>query len=174
MRIIGPESASRETVMLNLPANTNTLFKTTMFPLLWDKAEMYTIDPVGVVAQSGKETAWGNFGTKVTAGFCNSCGLKIPEHMRSFIPGVTDEDNPLTHQIFPNWEVGIEAQVQHLRAYTGWPVMEFITIVDPRYGLVKNKWIENWSELGGVGRWAPAPDYGVRIEEIMKRLQGKV
>jgi N-acetylmuramoyl-L-alanine amidase len=166
MRIIGPTSVAADIVRANLAAHfsPHARFIAEMFPALWSAGEKYSVDPVGVVAQSYKETAGGNYTGAVRPQFYNTCGLKI-RHL-----GVLPEasgDQPLARSMFASWEVGAEAHVQHLRAYAGWPV-EGALIVDPRYWLVSGSRLENWSDLGT--RWAPSPTYGKEIETIMTRL----
>jgi N-acetylmuramoyl-L-alanine amidase len=168
MRIIGPPSASADIVLAHLATHfsVHARFTAEMFPALWEAGEKYSIDPVGVVAQSYKETAGGKFTGVVRPEFYNTCGLKI-RHL-----GVLPEasgDLPLAHSMFASWEVGAEAHVQHLRAYAGWPVDRGL-IVDPRYRYVTGSRLENWSELGT--RWAPSPTYGTEIETIMTQLRG--
>lgn len=169
MRIIGPPSADRETVRSNLSTmSLHARFLGEMFLPLWEAALAYDIDPVGVIAQSYKETGGGVFGGKVKPEFYNTCGLKI-RHQPLF-PGLTDGDNPLAHQMFPSWSVGAVAHVQHLRAYAGWPVADLV--VDPRYVFVIGKHIvESFAELGG--KWAPSPSYGTELETIARQLQGR-
>ena len=141
-------------------------FTQEMFPALWDAALRYGVDPVGLVAQSYKETGKGNFGGQVKPQFYNTAGIKI-RHVGLF-PGVTDDDRPLAHQMFPNWEVGAVAQAQHICAYASKPITGEL-IVDPRYTLVaKNLNLKHWTDLGG--RWAPSPTYGTEIENILTTL----
>ena len=60
------------------------------------------------------------------------------------------------------------AQVQHLRAYAGWPVDGLI--VDPRYVWVIGKHrCETFQELGG--KWAPSATYGTELVAIANRLR---
>jgi hypothetical protein len=169
VRIIGPPSAARAHVLQRVAAEqpvAHERFLLEMFPALWDAAVAYDIDPVGVIAQSGKETSWGRFSGKVLPGFYNTCGLKN-RHLGLF-PGLDDADWPLAHARFASWETGAVAHVQHLCGYAGLPVHGLI--VDPRYWLVAGKHrLENWSELGG--KWAPAPSYGTELETVMRRLQ---
>jgi len=137
-----------------------------MFDPLWAAALKYGVDPVGVIAQSGKETGWGNFGGNVRPEFYNTAGIKI--RWQNLYPGVTDDDKPLAHSMFASWAVGAEAHVQHLRAYAGWPVTDQL-IVDPRYVFVTQHRCENFEELGG--KWAPALSYGPELVAIARSLQ---
>jgi hypothetical protein len=166
MRLIGPPSATKDTVLANLAGlKPHPRFTGDMFPELWDAAEFYGIDPVGVVAQSYKETGGGTFGGAVLPQFFNPCGLKI---RNVGIRPETTGDQPLAHAMFPSWEVGATAHVQHLCAYAGMPAHGLI--VDPRYAYVVGKHaLENWSELGG--KWAPSPFYGIEIESLMETLR---
>lgn len=175
MRIIGPPSAalSLVTERINaMGASVHPRFLTEMVEPLWSAGLLYAIDPVGLVAQSAKETGWGNFRGAVPALFMNTCGLKVrePAYVKSVI-GTTNDDHTLLHAQFPSWRIGAIAHAQHVRAYAGWPVADGDDVYSPRYHLVVGKSrLENWSEFGS-GRWAPAADYGVRVEEIMARLR---
>lgn len=169
MRIIGPPSATKEKVLANVQVRpgVHARFINEMFEPLWAEALYYGIDPVGVIAQSGKETAWGNFTGNVQPGFFNTGGIKVRN--QPMFPGVTTGDNPLAHQMFANWQNGAEAHVQHLRAYAGWPVTE-VHIVDPRYQFVNPALrLENFEDLGG--KWAPSASYGVELVAIARQLQ---
>jgi hypothetical protein len=174
MRIIGPPSASNSQVLRNVQlAGATTLFTGVMFTHLWDAAINYGIDPVGMVAQSFKETGGGSYRGKVKPEFYNTAGIKV-RHMDLF-PGVTDNDNPLAHQMFPNWQTGAEAHAQHLCAYAGVDVLSMgVLLVDPRYFYARKtspiNWCENWSDFGN-GAWAPGPTYGTDLETLMRRLQ---
>lgn len=166
MRIIGPPSATLAIVTAAIQgrAGVAPLFIEDMLPVLWAAGLKYGIDPVGMVAQSAKETNWGNFTGKVQPEFYNTSGIKI-RHQALF-PGITDGNSPLAHTMFPNWETGAEAHAQHLRAYAGWPVDDLI--VDPRYVYVRAS-LENFEELGG--KWAPSPSYGTELVSIARTLQ---
>jgi N-acetylmuramoyl-L-alanine amidase len=163
--IINLPTAPRERVLANLPDTVHPRFVDEMFPVLWAAALEYGIDPVGMVAQSGKETKWGDFMGQVLPQFYNTAGIKIRH--QSLFPGITDGDRPLAHQMFPNWTVGAMAHAQHLRIYAGKPVLGLV--VDPRYHLVGPPPVSTWAELGG--RWAPSLTYGLEIEAIMNRLR---
>jgi hypothetical protein len=125
-------------------------------------ARTLPIDPVGLVAQSYKETGAGAFGGKVSPRFYNTAGIKV-RHTDIF-PGTTDDDRPLAHQMVSNWEVGAAAHAQHVRAYAGCPISGEL-IVDPRYVWVNGKFkLTEWSDLSG--NWAPLPDLWVRSRRV--------
>jgi N-acetylmuramoyl-L-alanine amidase len=167
MRIIGPASATLDKVRANLTAMGATpLFINDILPQVWVAAERQYLDPVGLVAQSYKETGGGKFGRATTPKHFNTCGLKNYD-----VTGQADDD-PNAHAKFPpGWVVGAMAHAQHVRAYAGWPVSQFEVILSPRYVWVVGKYkLQNWSEFGG-GRWAPSVTYGAEIEVLMARLQ---
>lgn len=167
MRIIGPPSTQWGKVQANLlKLQATPLFADFIAPVVWQAAVDLIVDPVGAVAQAYKESGAGKFGGKVNPRFYNPCGLKI-RHQDLFPE--TAGDNPLAHQMFPNWQTGALAQVQHLRAYAGWPIEGLI--VDPRYTYVINAGhaCVTFQELGG--KWAPSPSYGVEIVDIAAKLR---
>jgi hypothetical protein len=174
MRIIGPPSAINKDVTLLMNSWKNNgrispLFLEEIFPFEWKWGLEYHIDPVGLIAQSYKETGGGKFRGRIPVEFYNPCGLKI-RHM-GVLSG-TGGDMPLAHQMFPNWDVGCLAHVQHVAAYASWVPNELgVPLVDPRYSYVAEDMLklEDWAELGG--RWAPSPTYGSEIETLMKEIQ---
>lgn len=168
MRIIGPPSASREQINAIVPTmNVDPRFTNDILPALWKAAVDLHVDPVGVVAQSYKETGGGRFGGRVRAEHYNTAGIKV-RHL-GYGGTTTLGDEQLAHAAFASWDVGALAHVQHLRAYAGWPVDGLI--VDPRYWLVAGRqWCETFEELGG--KWAPSPTYGTELVAIARRLQG--
>jgi N-acetylmuramoyl-L-alanine amidase len=146
-----------------------------MAPALWAAGMEYGIDPVGMVAQSGKETGWGQYPGAVRDWFYNTAGIKVRyiDRVRALVAGITgvpvdqvSADHPLVHAQFPNWTVGAMAHAQHLRAYAGSQIVGLV--VDPRYTLVGPPYVSTWAGLGG--RWAPSATYGTEIEAIMERL----
>lgn len=168
MRIIGPPSAPQATVLAALgKLNPAPLFVQDIAPALWQAGLDYTIDPVGMIAQSYKETGAGRFGGAVDARWCNTAGIKV--RYVGKVPGVDDGDRPLAHQQFPGWRVGARAQAQHLRAYAGWPLDPAELVVDPRYDYVTGQRCEQWEDLGG--RWAPSPTYGAEVVVLARTLQ---
>ena len=167
MRIVGPPSMTLANVNHALAKLTATpLFTAHIVPELWKWGIALTIDPVGAIAQSYKETGKGHFQGKVPDKFYNPCGLKIK--YPSIVEG-TGGDETLAHQMFPSWEVGCLAQIQHLRAYAGWELPEDMINVDPRYEwVIGNHACAHFHELGG--KWAPSLSYGTEIESIMVRI----
>ena len=168
MNILSPTTAPRTTVETNLPVEATVLFRNAMLPELWSAAVEYGVDPVGMVAQAGHETGWGVYAGRVKPWFYNTAGIKV-RHVNDVLAilGSDDGDHPLVHQQFPNWQVGAAAHAQHLRAYCNLPVDG--PIVDPRYIYVIGRHqAVTWADLGG--KWAPAADYGQRIEDIIGRL----
>lgn len=171
MRIIGPPSATYNTVSNNLTRNGWDFFRNNMFEPLWMTAYDYGIDPVGVVAQSLHETGNGKFTGNVQPWFYNTAGIKVYNTTAvKALLGSSNDDHPLLHAQFANWWVGAEAHVQHLRAYAGWAVEDGTEVVDPRYVHIVGKRLTHFSELGGVGSWAPRPEYGLLVEAKMKEI----
>lgn len=174
MRIMGPATADRAKAFGKLAAfSPSPLFVDTIAPAVWQAALRYGIDPVGAVAQSAKETGWGKFPGAITAQWRNTCGLKVREDgmVRSLL-GTTNFDHALVHAQFGSWETGAAAHMHHLRAYAGCPIVGE-PVLSPRYDYVIGKApLLNFEDLGGVGRWAPASDYGIRLVEIANKLSG--
>lgn len=177
MRIIGPPSVPRASVLARLQewqtdGRVHARFVDEMFEPLWRTAHIYGIDPVGIVAQSYKETAGGKFGGRIDHRWCNTCGLKI-RHV-GIVPAA-DGGRALAHAMFASWAVGALAHVQHVCAYAGLradlicAAFPEVPIVDPRFELVSGPPLENWWELSG--RWAPSPTYGSEIEAVMTLLR---
>lgn len=166
MNIVGGPSAAWDKVISNLPVAASVGFREHMFPALWAAASAHGIDPVGMIAQSGKETGWGTFRGQVRPEFHNTCGLKVSAQQMKLFPGVTDGDNPLAHAMFASWDVGAWAHAQHLCAYAGHPVRGLI--VDPRYNLVTKGVAKTWGALGT--RWAPSATYGEEIAAMVREL----
>jgi hypothetical protein len=173
VKIIGPPSASKATVVKNLVAlgPGYERFRDEMFGPLWAVAQEYVIDPVGMVAQSAKETAWGRFTGKARPWQHNTAGIKLhPDAIPAVMAmlGTTDTNHTLVHSQFASWWHGAEVHAQHLRAYAGIPVVT--RIYDPRYGaaIATGKTATEWS---GLTVWAEGnPLYGVQVEQIMGRL----
>jgi hypothetical protein len=152
------------------------LFVNDMLPALWKAALRYGIDPLVMVAQAAHETGWGRFAGRVKASQCNPCGLKVhnlPEIMA--LLNTTDSDHTLCHANFPSWAVGAEAHAQHLRVYGGNPVDSGMLVVDPRYWVVAgiNERTGRAPAVSVVdlgGKWAPSPDYGLRVQSMADRI----
>lgn len=172
MRILGPPTASWDTVRANLiKLGAAALFVDQIAPAVWTAARRHCVDPVGAIAQAFKETGGGRFGGRVKPEFYNPCGLKLRH------PGLfpeTSGDQPLAHSQFASWLVGCEAFVQHLLAYTGCLVEDAgYLVVDPRvvFVLGNNYRVETFEELSG--KWAPSTRYGTEIIAIANQLMAE-
>lgn len=169
MRILGPPSSTREAVLSRLPRlGAAPLFIQQMFPALWAAAVRYSVDPVGVVAQSFKETGGGAFGRLVPPTFYNTAGLKL-RHPNANLG--TSGEVTLAHAQFVSWQHGAEAHVQHLLAYAGTLDMTSSSylVVDPRAVFVVGRYrVETFEELGG--KWAPSLSYGTELVAVAQSL----
>jgi N-acetylmuramoyl-L-alanine amidase len=71
--------------------------------------------------------------------------------------------------VFPTPQAGIEAQIQHLYAYsTSLPLPANTVQIDPRFGLVTRGIAPAWENLSG--RWASDASYGTKIIAIYNDL----
>lgn len=134
---------------------------------LWDAGLVTGTDPVVLAAQCALETNWGRFGGVITAEYNNTCGLKT---------ATATGDRPEDHQRFPAdpygrpW-LGALAHAHHLRLYCGFPVpydtpdprAKFVAPGTAGFGTVRYV-----TDLGG--RWAPASDYGAKVDQIIRRF----
>lgn len=169
MKILGPPTATLTTVRSATAAlNPHPRFLDEMLLPLWKAAMELGIDPVVMVAQSAKETAWGRFGRAVTPAHFNTAGIK-----RYDITDLADDD-PNAHARFASWRVGAMAHGQHLRAYAGVYFPTETLILSPRYDLVvaantTRGIARSVEELSG--RWAvPGTTYGPEVVAMAKRL----
>jgi N-acetylmuramoyl-L-alanine amidase len=136
---------------------------------LWDAGLQTGVDPVVLAAQCGHETGYGRFGGAVDESFGNTCGLKIRNPVA---------DRPEDHARFAidQWgypHVGALAHAHHLRLYCGLPVPD--DTPDPRAVWIKPGTagygaVQMVERLGR--RWAPAEDYGVKVADIVRKIQG--
>lgn len=109
-------------------------------------------------AQMCLETGFLRFGGLVQEEWNNFCGLGAmgPEH-----PG----------EIFETEQLGVRAHIQHLQAYATTEDIKLNNeLIDPRYNWVhKTKFVEDiW---GLAGTWATDPDYGIKIDAILNRME---
>lgn len=168
MNIIGPPSASLAVVLRKLrEQNRGSVFVDLMVPALYEEGLKWGVDPVVMIAQSAKETAWGTFPGKVKGWFNNTAGIKVHPVEQAMYPGVTDGDNPLAHERFASWTMGARAQAQHLRRYAGMPVPDD-EVVYSRHWVVQLYRLKTVFDLSG--RWAPSPTYGSEIADIARTL----
>jgi hypothetical protein len=130
-------------------------------PFAYDFARLYVEEAAveGVnhdiaFSQMCLETGFLAFGGLVKPDMNNYCGLG------AIGPGQEGE-------IFPSPQIGIRAQIQHLKAYaTEDPPKQ--ELVDPRY-----RWVRYGSAptiYGLAGSWAADKDYGKKIKNILDNL----
>ncbi|MCQ2592051.1 MAG: glucosaminidase domain-containing protein [Treponema sp.] len=109
-------------------------------------------------AQMCLETGYLRFGGLVQPEFHNYCGL-----------GAMDAEHPGC--VFETEQLGVRAHIQHLQAYaTTEDVVLNNELIDPRYSWVhKTKFVETIDGLSGT--WATDPNYAVKIEKILCRME---
>lgn len=180
MRIIGPATATEAVVLRGFrdqiakratAATVGEALATATEVVGWEytHAQRYRLDPVGLVAQVALETGWLLFGGRLDGRWRNPAGIRVrdPRIVSTFLPQA-DPDHPLTHAMFPSWNVGCLAHVQHVAAYCGVLDWADSPVVDPRVSYVTAPAAEVWHDLGG--RWAPAADYGEQVERVAATL----
>lgn len=109
-------------------------------------------------AQMCLETGYLHYGNLVTPDMNNFCGL-----------GAMDAEHPGC--VFPTPTIGVRAHIQHLQAYATTEEISLNNdLVDPRYGWVhKTKYTKDiW---GLAGTWATDPNYAVKIDNNLKRME---
>ncbi len=129
-------------------------------PLYYSVSVARGVDPAVTYTQSAKETNFMRFGGVLDASYFNPCGLKTTV-------GGGDKD-PEAHTRFSSWEEGIEAQVDHLALYSGAKDYPKTNTPDPRHFATIHGKSPMVEELGG--KWAPSPNYGIEIVEMMNVL----
>lgn len=128
----------------------------------WKYGELTGIRPDVLYAQAAKETAYGNYGGKVTPEMNNFAGIKKY--------GATG-DEPEDHESFATRDDGVRAHFNHMCAYVGLaPIGE----VHERYNSVKSlSWagsVKNVEALGG--KWCPDLYYGYAIvRDLLQDMQ---
>jgi len=96
---------------------------------------------------------------------------RMPRQNNNF-SGIGAVDNGSGSAAFPTAELGVRAQIQHLRAYAD-PTVNVFTLnrplVDPRFDLVGKGVAPGWGDFGG-GVWASDPGYSSRIHQLYDGL----
>jgi N-acetylmuramoyl-L-alanine amidase len=167
--IMGAPSASYAVVRNNALSNSPSQWYLRALVALWDAGLETGVDPVVLAAQCALETGWGRFGGAMRETHGNTCGLKTRN-----ATGDTAADLAkfmIDSNGYPC--VGARAHAHHLRLYSGFPVPadtpdERACFVQP--GTAGFGSALNVADLGG--KWAPARDYGKKIEIIIQRLRG--
>lgn len=127
--------------------------------LFYEISVDYGVDPAVAFAQACKETAFGRYGGVLDRNFHNPGAIKTAK-------GGPNED-PCSHQRFPNWRRGITAQVQHLALYAG-KIIDPKKIVDPRHFQSIKGTAKTAQALSG--KWAGL-GYGEDLEKRITELQ---
>lgn len=112
-------------------------------------------------AQMCLETGFLRFGGLVQEEWNNFCGL-----------GAMSAENP--GERFETEQLGVRAHIQHLQAYATTEDIKLNNeLIDPRYNWVhKTKFIDDiW---GLAGTWATDPDYGIKIDAILTRMEAMI
>ena len=117
------------------------------------------INPDVIFAQAMIETGWLKFGGQVSAEQCNFAGIGA---LDSGISGAS-------FNTFGNCSVqmGIRAQVQHLKAYSSHNPLNN-GCIDPRFSLVRRGSAPFVEDLSG--KWASDPLYGRKIRTLLDTL----
>ncbi len=104
------------------------------------------------------ETGFLRFGNLVTAEMHNYCGL-----------GAMDAEHP--GEVFANEKEGVRAHIQHLHAYATTEDIELVnTCIDRRYKYVRPR--GKAPDINGLsGTWAMDPNYAVKLEQMLQRLE---
>ena len=137
------------------------------FTTLYDEAVAEGVSPELLFAQVMKETAWLQFGGDVTIGQFNFGGL-----------GATG--GGAAGASFPTVQIGLRAQVQHLRAYadsSATPQALSHSLVDPRFTYVRKGsavYVEHLGIQENPQRtgWATARSYGNDLASMIDRYFG--
>lgn len=103
------------------------------------------------------ETAFLRFGGQVKPEQNNFCGLGAV-------------DGGVAGASFPDIRAGVQAHIQHLKAYASTDPINQLPIVDPRFNLVKRGVAPLVKDL--AGRWASDREYGIKIMALVRRLHG--
>ncbi len=129
--------------------------------LYWEYAKEHgKVNPAIAYVQSAKETAYGNFGGVLNAGYKNPCGMKTST-------GGADSD-PNAHEKFETWEDGVKAHLDHLALYAGAKGYPRSNTTDPRHFVtIKGKAV-TVNSLGG--NWAPSTTYGEEVNKLYRNL----
>ena len=163
-KIMGTAKATAERMKAYIKAKNPAVAQTVldMIPLYLSEGKAEGVRGDIAFAQSCLET--GNFafsGSAVTLSQNNFCGM-----------GVTS--NGMKGNSFDTPQLGIRAQVQHLKAYASTEVLKN-TCVDPRFKYVTRgcseyvEWLGQKENPNGKG-WATGDEYGKKILAILKGI----
>ncbi len=165
-KIMGTAAATAAQMESYIKAANPSVAKSvlTMLPLYLSEGKAEGVRGDIAFAQSCLET--GNFafsGSAVTLDQNNFCGM-----------GVTG--NGMKGNSFDTPQLGIRAQIQHLKAYASTEALAN-TCIDPRFKYVTRgaapyvEWLGSQENPQGVG-WATGAGYGAKILAILKKIVG--
>jgi hypothetical protein len=128
--------------------------------LYYDVSLSAGVDPAVSYAQSYLETGGGRFGGILDASYCNPCGMKKGS-------GGLDQDASV-YTRFPDWQTGIQAQVDHLALYAGAPGYPKADTPDPRHFAFIEGTAPTVNDL--TGKWAVDPCYAQKITALIDEM----
>jgi len=99
-------------------------------------------------------------------GFLRFGGLVQPEQNNFAGIGATGLGN--SGHSFNGIEEGVRAHIQHLKAYASTAPLHY-ACVDPRFGKVSRGSARSAADL--AGKWAMDPEYGLKLENLIKRMK---
>lgn len=134
--------------------NINKSYAKKLAKLYIQEAEVEGVNHDIAFAQMCHETNFLSFGNQVSKKQNNFSGL-----------GATDDG--AEGAAFPTVEIGVRAQIQHLKAYASKKAIRQ-KIVDPRFHLVARGSAPTIFEL--TGRWATDPKYDQKILRHIRSL----
>lgn len=128
-----------------------------IIPFYKEKGELLGIRWGYVVAQMIKETRYLKFG-----------GVVLPE--QNNFAGIGAIGGGIRGAVFPTLEEGVLAHLEHIYAYASMdPLPVGLSILDPRFDLVKRGSCPNWEDLNG--HWAvPGKGYGEDVVRIYTEI----
>lgn len=162
--IEGPATATVEQAKAWAAAKGATHEFIALADLYWQIAGDVGLNPVGVYAQTAKETGFGRFGGVIDASYCNPCGLKVRSGGGNY--------DPKAHKRFKNWPEGIQAHVDHAALYAGVAGYPKKVTPDPRHFTWIAGKAKYWEDLSG--KWAPSATYGTAVVKMMEQIEGVV
>lgn len=118
------------------------------------------VNPAIAYVQAAKETGFGNFGGILDESYHNPCGLKISSG--------GGNNSASSHQVFENWDEGVQAHLDHLALYAGADGYPKRDTYDPRHFITLKGKAKTVNDL--TGNWATSNIYGEEINKLYRDL----